>query len=195
MRTPGTSPAVSGNPDHTLSPPQSQSPLAGETPLRISPQEPDVIMEAVSTKGKKSKLKRKLTNKFSQKTDHDSKHKYKKGSKDGDRNDVMSPETTEVGRQSPAPSPTPNKKAHRRKKSKSLSGDLTYELARVKLQCAETAHELEGKSLELTKTLHREEFVLKELTAARNVIMKLEQKVSFHVYCTCLLGDYINFNN
>ncbi len=192
MGTPGTSPAVSENPDRTFSPPQSlpvsilkdeatyrESPSAGETPLGISPQEPDFIVEAVNTKGKKSKLKRRLTNKFSQKTDHDSKHKHKKSSKDEDRNDVTSPETTEVGRQSPAPSPTPpHKKTPRRKKSKSLSGDLTYELARVKLQCAETANELEGKNLELTKALHREEFVLKELTAARKVIMKLEQKVS-----------------
>ena len=167
-----------------------ESPSAGETPLGISPQEPDFSVEAVNTKGKKSKLKRRLTNKFSQKTDHDSKHKHKKSSKDEDRNDVMSPETTEVGRQSPA-SPTPHKKTPRRKKSKSLSGDLTYELARVKLQCTETANELEGKSLELTKALHREEFVLKELTAARKVIMKLEQKVSLYCMCWVIIRSFV----
>ena len=128
--------------------------------------------DSVIPKGKKSKLKKRLTNKFSHKPDQDPKQKYKK-SKDGDTPQGSS----DVAEGSPIPSPAPSRKAHKRKKSKSLSGDLTFELAQVKIQCADTAHQLENKSLELNKALHREEFVVSELKEAREHIMRLEMKV------------------
>ena len=134
--------------------------------------------DTVIPKGKKSKLKKRLTNKFSHKSDQDPKQKYRKN-KDGDTKLVSdgplgSPDVVEG---CPVPSPALSRKAHKRKKSKSLSGDLTFELAQVKIQCADTAHQLEHKSLELNKALHREEFVVRELKEAREHIMRLEQKV------------------
>ena len=134
--------------------------------------------DTVIPKGKKSKLKKRLTNKFSHKSDQDPKQKYKKN-KDGDAKLVSdgplgSPDVVEG---CPVPSPALSRKTHKRKKSKSLSGDLTFELAQVKIQCADTAHQLEHKSLELNKALHREEFVVRELKEAREHIMRLEQKV------------------
>ncbi len=174
--TPGSSPAVSSHlPAGTEG---RESPSVGEIPLCPSPQEMAELMMTTNTKVKKSKLK-KLSNKFS----HDSKHKYKKNSTESENNDHITPttDTPEGGRDSPAS----HRKTLRCKKSKSLSGDLTYELARVKLQCAESAHELEGKSLELKMALRREEFVLTELTAGQKVIITLEQKVTSNPYsCT-----------
>lgn len=164
--TPGNSPGLSLLPVDNDG---RESPSTGDFPSGMSPQEAELIL-AMNTKPKKLKIKKRLSSKFS----HDSKHKYKKNSTESENNDASTPaETPEGGRDSPAT----HRKTPRRKKSKSLSGDLTYELARVKIQCAETAHELEGKSLELKKALQREKFMVNELAAAQKIIMSLEQKV------------------
>ena len=163
-------------------------PAVGENPLGTPhPDTPDIESNpsAVGTKDKsksqKSKIKKRFSTKLSHKFDNDSKHKVKKDDdtdpKLSDRNLTSPTDVREGGREGSA-SPTPQKKAHRRKKSKSLSGDLTLELAKAKLQCAETAHQLEHKILDLSKTLNREAFVVRELKAAKEHIMELEQTVS-----------------
>lgn len=176
------------------SPPQSPSslievqtescPAEGERPLpSMAEAEPSSTLRD-KAKSHKSKIKKRFSTKLS---NFDSKHKDKNRNKsyeidprppDGqllqhaETRDDPSPERSVTPSQSPTP-----QRSHKRKKSKSLSVDITNELAKVKLQCAETAHQLECKSLELTKALQREAFLLREMEAAKEHIMELELTV------------------